>query len=69
MPHMKDDINRDVTNLNPAFVQLFNLFQFAAPHKREADGGAEVDERGASGAAREHVPQPQSQPLLGDGAR
>ena len=65
MPHkLKDNIRGDPTNLsNPA------IFQFAAPHKREADGGAEVDERGASGAAREHVPQSQSQPLLGDGAR
>ena len=44
-------------------------FQFADPHKREADGGAQVDERGASGATREHVPQSQSQSLIGDGTR
>ena len=43
-------------------------FQIAAAHKWEADGGAQVDKRSASGAAREHVPQPQSQPVFGDGA-
>ena len=45
------------------------IFPFADPHKREEYGGAPVDERGAPRATRKHVPQSQSQPLIGGGAR